>query len=166
MRIFMRDGGFLTVKKENKLNSAKNVIFLLTFACTAHAANITQVNRYATVENKPLVSQINPLLTVQQIHFPQQVHTVGEALSHWLQYSGYTLVDESSRIPALKNILQQPLPQVDRNLGPLTVQDGLEVLVGQPVFTLITDPLHRQVNFRLKPQFMAKASTSSKGAKA
>ena len=37
------------------------------------AANVTQINRYATVINKPLAAQVNPLLTVQQIHFPEQV---------------------------------------------------------------------------------------------
>ena len=149
------------------VNKLKTVISMVLFCCstqTLNAANITQVNRYATVENKPLTSQINPLLTVQQIHFPQQIHTVGEALIHWMQYSGYALVDEQTQSQALKEILLQPLPQVVRNLGPLTVQDGLEVLVGQQVFSLINDPLHRQVNFKLKPQY-AQALTRSKGKK-
>jgi len=39
---------------------------------TPHAANVTQINRYATVANKPLTAQINPLLAVQKIHFPQE----------------------------------------------------------------------------------------------
>jgi conjugative transfer region protein (TIGR03748 family) len=129
------------------------------------AANITEVNRYATVLNKPLASQINPLLTVQQIHFPQHIHTIGEALNHWLQYSGFSLVDESAQSPALKDTMRQPLPQVVRSLGPLTVEDGLAVLAGSQVFTLIPDPLHRQVNFKLKPQY-ASALNRSKGKKA
>lgn len=140
------------MKKDSRLNLAILALFCFNFG-TAMAANVTQINRYATVENKPLVSQINPLLTVQQIHFPQQVRTVGEALTYWLQYSGFALADEERRSQALKDILQQPLPQVDRNLGPLTVQDGLEVLVGQQVFSLSQDPLHRKVNFRLKPAY-------------
>ena len=120
---------------------------------SATCANVTQISRYATVENKPLIAQVNPLLTVQQIHFPRDVQTVGAALAYWMQYSGFSLV-EPSRIPGvLKTVLEQPLPQVDRNLGPLTIQDGLEVLVGQQVFTLVQDPLRRQVNFRLKPNY-------------
>ncbi len=131
----------------------------------AHAAHVTQINRYATVENKPLTAQINPLLTVQQIHFPRDVQTVGAALTYWMQYSGFSLV-ELARMPVvLKAVLEQPLPQVDRNLGPLTIQDGLEVLVGQPVFTLVQDPLRRQVNFRLKPQY-AQAANRYKGTPA
>ncbi|MBA2710134.1 MAG: hypothetical protein H0U57_06045 [Tatlockia sp.] len=129
------------------------------------AANVTQINRYATVDNKPLASQVNPLLTVQQIHFPQQIHTVGEALSFWLQYSGFTLAEDANLPQPLKEVLQQPLPQVVRNLGPLTVQDGLEVLVGQQVFSLLQDPLHRKVSFKLKAQY-AQLLTQSKGTKA
>jgi type IV pili sensor histidine kinase/response regulator len=165
LRFLKRDGGFLTVKTVNQLKTATKIVFFCLCAHAASAANVTQVNRYATVENKPLTSQINPLLTVQQIHFPQQIHTVGEALTHWIHYSGYALVDEKARSQALKDIMNQPLPQVVRNLGPLTVQDGLEVLVGQQVFSLIQDPLHRQVNFKLKPQY-AKAQTNLQGKKA
>ncbi|HAT8966758.1 TPA: hypothetical protein ACT9LO_002533 [Legionella pneumophila] len=120
-------------------------------ALTTHAANVTQVNRYATVANKPLAAQINPLLAVQQIHFPQEVKTIGQAVEWWLRYSGFTLVAKEKQPESLQAVMRQPLPQIDRNLGPLTVRDGLEVLVGQQVFTLIEDSLLRQVNFQLKP---------------
>lgn len=163
--LFNASRGSFTLKTLNKLKNVKIVLFLILCASSVGAANLTQVNRYATVENKPLISQINPLLTVQQIHFPQQIHTVGEALTHWMQYSGYSLVDGAVQNQALKDIMQQPLPQVDRNLGPLTVRDGLEVLVDQQVFSLIQDPLHRTINFKLKPQY-AQVVTRSQGKKA
>ncbi|HAT1956940.1 TPA: hypothetical protein I8Z62_001885 [Legionella pneumophila] len=115
------------------------------------AANVTQVNRYATVANKPLAAQVNPLLAVQQIHFPQEVKTIGGAVEWWLRYSGFTLITKDKQPESLQAVMRQPLPQIDRNLGPLTVKDGLEVLVGQQVFTLVEDPLLRQVNFQLKP---------------
>lgn len=127
------------------------IVWLSLNGCSSFATNVTQVNRYATVENKPLPAQINPLLTVQQIHFPQHVETVGDALTYWLQYSGFALAAEQSRSKALNDVMRQPLPQVDRHFGPLTVTDGLTVLVGQNVFMLTQDPLHRQVNFKLKP---------------
>lgn len=120
-------------------------------ALTTHAANVTQVNRYATVANKPLAAQINPLLAVQQIHFPQEVKTIGQAVEWWLRYSGFMLVAKEKQPESLQAVMRQPLPQIDRNLGPLTVRDGLEVLVGQQVFTLVEDSLLRQVNFQLKP---------------
>ncbi|HAT7972135.1 TPA: hypothetical protein JA976_06745 [Legionella pneumophila] len=117
----------------------------------AQAANVTQVNRYATVANKPLAAQVNPLLAVQQIHFPQEIKTIGQAVEWWLRYSGFTLAIKEKQPESLQEVMRQTLPQIDRNLGPLTVKDGLEVLVGQQVFTLVEDPLLRQVNFQLKP---------------
>lgn len=119
-------------------------------ALSGQAAHVTQINRYATVANKPLAAQINPLLAVQQVHFPQEVHTIGQAVEWWLKYSGFALVSKEKQSESLQIILRQPLPQIDRNLGPLSVRDGLEVLVGQQSFILMEDPLLRQVNFKLK----------------
>ncbi|MCE3045390.1 hypothetical protein [Legionella sp. 16cNR16C] len=127
------------------------VTSLALVALTTQAANVTQINRYATVVNKPLAAQVNPLLAVQQIHFPQEVKTIGQAIEWWLRYSGFTLVAKERQSESLQAVMSQSLPQIDRNLGPLTVKDGLEVLVGQQAFTLIEDFLLRQVNFQLKP---------------
>lgn len=114
------------------------------------AANVTQINRYATVANKPLAAQINPLLSIQQVHFPQEVQTISQAVEWWLKFSGFSLVSKEKQPESLQTVMHQALPQIDRNLGPLTVKDGLEVLVGQQSFALIEDPLLRQVNFKLK----------------
>ncbi len=137
------------------MNSLKifSIASLSLCSLLTEAANMTQINRYASVENKPLLSQVNPLLTVQHIHFPKNVITVGDALTYWIQHSGFKLVDEAQLPSALKALMTAPLPQVDRTLGPLTVQDGLSVLVGQDVFTLIQNPLTRTVNFKLKPTY-------------
>ena len=123
-------------------------------ALSTQAANVTQINRYATVDNKPLVAQINPLLAVQQVHFSQEIKTVGQATAYWLQYSGFSLAPMTKQPLSLQAVMRQPLPQIDRNLGPLTVKDGLEVLVGLQVFTMTYDPLLREVNFKLKPAFL------------
>lgn len=120
-------------------------------ALNGQAANVTQINRYATVANAPLAAQINPLLAVQQVHFPQEIQTIGEALEWWLHFSGFSLAPKDKQSKSLQTVMHKPLPQINRNLGPLKVRDGLEVLVGKQVFTLIEDPLLRQVNFKLKP---------------
>lgn len=130
-------------------------------ASLTEAANVTQINRYASVENKPLIAQVNPLLTVQQIYFPQHIITVGDALTYWLQYSGFKLITPLQLPPALKTLMAELLPQVDRNLGPLTIQDGLTVLVGQEVFTLVQDPLTRTINFKLQPKYAPKKGHSA-----
>ena len=119
----------------------------LTFVC--QAANVTTISRYATVPNKPLAAQINPLQAVQQVHFPQQVETIGDAIEHWLKYSGFHLASKNKQQDSLKTILKQPLPQVDKNLGPMSVANGLTVLVGQHLFSLKHDDLLREVNFTL-----------------
>lgn len=113
------------------------------------AANITQVSRYATVKNQPLAAQINPLKTVQQIHFPASIQNIGDAANYWLRYSGYHLAPKEKQSESLQQVFQQPLPQVSRNLGPLTIADGLIVLVGQQLFILKQDDLLREINFSL-----------------
>ena len=124
-------------------------IWLCLLCLPLHATNLTQISRYAAVSNKPLPAQINPLKSIQQVHFPASIQTIGDAVQHWLVYSGYHLVPAEKQSPGLKKILKQPLPQVDRNLGPLTIKDGLTVLVGQSLFSLTHDDLAREVNFTL-----------------
>ncbi len=125
------------------------------------AANLTQINRYATVENKALAAQVNPLLAVQKVHFPQHITTVHTALDHWLQYSGFQMAPIKEQSTALRETMLLPLPSVVRDLGPLTVEEGLLVLVGKNVFTLSKDLLHRKINFALRPQYQ-----HSRGSKA
>lgn len=123
--------------------------FLALSSLQIQAANITQVGRYATVNNQPLAAQINPLKTVQQIHFPSSVQSIGEAVEYWLRYSGYHLATQDKQSESLQQILKQPLPQVTRKLGPLTIADGLTVLVGKSLFSLKQDDLSREINFSL-----------------
>lgn len=126
------------------------VVVILTFlSLQSLAANITQISRYASVKNKPLPAQINPLKSIQQVHFPSSIKTIGDAVHHWLSYSGYHLVPTEKQSPHLKQILKQPLPQVDRTLGPLSIEHGLTVLVGQNLFSLTHDDLLREVSFTL-----------------
>lgn len=122
---------------------------LIACSITLQAANTTQIGRYASVTNQPLKAQINPLQTIQQIHFPSSVQTIGEAIEYWLHYSGYRLAPKEKQNPNLQQILQQPLPQVSRTLGPLSVADGLIVLVGQNLFSLKQDQVSREVYFNL-----------------
>jgi type IV pili sensor histidine kinase/response regulator len=62
---------------------------------------------------------------------------------------------------AVRETMLLPLPSVLRDLGPLTVEEGLLVLVGKNVFILSKDPLHRKVNFTLRPQFQSKRGTTA-----
>lgn len=121
---------------------------LLTLPVTA--ADVTQINRYATVAHKPLPAQVSPLKAVQQMHFPQEIKTIGQAVDYWLRYSGFHLVEPNKQPENLKQVLSQPLPQVDRNLGPLSIEAGLLVLVGQDAFVLKAEPFTREINVQQK----------------
>ncbi len=129
----------------------------------AQAANVSQINRYTTVANKPLPAQINPLLAIQQIRFSQDIKTIADAVDYWLQYSGYTLAPKEKQPNILKIVMGKKLPQTQRNLGPISVKEGLEILVGTQVFALVEDHLQREVNFQLKPAYQQTIKHQLKG---
>ena len=81
------------------------------------------------------------------MHFPTTVKTIADAVNYWINHSGYHLVSVDKQSNQLQLILKQPLPQVVRNLGPLSIEQGLTVLVGQSLFRLKPDDLRREVNF-------------------
>lgn len=108
------------------------------------------IGHYLSLENKPTEAQINLLSQIIQVRFPQEVQSIGDAMIYMLRYSGYSLIDEGKQSPALKNTLRKPLPIIDRNFGPMSLKDALTTLAG-PAFTLVHDPLNREVDFKLKP---------------
>ncbi len=126
------------------------IMALAGLALPLCAANVTQVNRYATVDNEPLLEQLNPMKAVQQVHFPLEVKTIGDAVNYWLHYSGFHLADADKHPKVLQQVLNQPLPQVDRNLGPLSIDQGLLVLVGKNEFRLEEVAFTREINFHPK----------------
>lgn len=112
----------------------------------------TQVGRYLTVANKPKQAQINLMDQIIQIRFPQDVHTVGEAVNYVLRFSGYSLISEKDMQSEVKNTLEKPLPFIDREIGPVTLKDALTVLAGS-AFHLSHDPVTRTINFKIKSQY-------------
>ncbi|MCE3238126.1 MAG: putative exported protein [Gammaproteobacteria bacterium] len=111
-----------------------------------------EVGRYVTATTKPTAAQINPLLAVVSVTFPSAITTVGDAMNYLLRFSSYTLIPEAQRTPAEKAMLTQPLPLVNRQFQAIPLQEALEVLAGKSVFTLVQDPLHRWVHFRLNQE--------------
>jgi conjugative transfer region protein (TIGR03748 family) len=119
--------------------------------CLAHQ-NVTQVGRYLTIANKPKLSQTDLLSQIIQVRFPQKVQTIGEAMVYILRFSGYDLGFEEKNSKVFKITLSKQLPIVDRELGPISLKDGLTILAGS-AFYLVENPVNRTVYFRLKPQF-------------
>lgn len=131
----------------------RSLAIILFLFCHTNAWSLTPdlvpIGRYLTVSLKPNPQQVDLLSQTIQMHFPPSIQTVNDAMREVLQYSGYSLVPETHMNAAFKNTLLKPLPLVDRNLGPMTLQSALKVLAG-PSFTLKTDSLNRTVNFVVK----------------
>lgn len=125
------------------------------FASPSNAtANSTLTGQFLTTVNSPVTAQQDLLKQTFQVRFPIQVITVGDAMSYLLQTTGYTLVNSKQQYPFAFDMMNRPLPNVDRDFGPLTVEQGLQTLAGEH-FQFIIDPINRLVAFRLKPQFSA-----------
>ena len=113
-----------------------------------NVAGISRVGRYSTHTTAARADQIDPLNCIIEGRFPSDVRMVGTAIEHWLKGSGYRLATGRVAHPALPALLELPLPNVHRALGPVTVRDGLRALAGR-AWQLEVDPIHRQVSFTL-----------------
>ncbi|MBT6702643.1 MAG: hypothetical protein HOB14_13370, partial [Gammaproteobacteria bacterium] len=83
-----------------------------------------------------------------EIYFPMSVDTVGSALDIMLINSGFRLADPSAVDPNLSILLNSPLPNIHRSLGPLSLRSALKTLSGSS-WDLIIDPVHRLISFEL-----------------
>lgn len=124
-----------------------------------HAGEM-QVGRYSVWRILPTPGQLDPLVEPITMRFPEHVRTVGEAMRHLLQDSGYRLADHATASSGtMQNLV---LPGVHRELGPVTLRQALETLAG-PAFRLVQDPVHRLVAFescaRLKQPVDGKHAT-------
>ncbi|MCE3268680.1 MAG: hypothetical protein K0R49_932 [Burkholderiales bacterium] len=147
-----------------KLGRFAPVLLLGCFALATLSsayAEVTQVGRYLTTENKPRAAQVDLLSQDFQVRFPTSVQTIGEAMDYLLKQSGYSLIPEAKRGEALKVVLGKPLPAIDRDFGPMKLKDGLATLAG-PVFILVNDPLNRMVSFKLRDQYSSLYEQSKK----
>jgi len=122
-----------------------------------------QVARYSTIAPVPSAAQVDPLDAVVTIVFPEQLTTVDEALHYVLRRSGYRLASAKAADPAASVIANQPLPEVHRRLGPITVARALGTLAG-PAWTMVVDPVRRLVSFELAQEYAAIGSVHDANA--
>lgn len=104
---------------------------------------VVRYGRYTLVELKPTEAQRDLLLQVIDVPLPYTLHaTVGDALRHVLQRSGFQLCSgpETDVIDAL------PLPAAHYRLGPMVLRDALLTLTG-PAWNLHADGATRVVCF-------------------
>ena len=128
---------------------AASAICLAGFCAVASVnlqANDIQVGRYSLFAATPTEAQADPLQAIITLQFPDTVRTVGEAVRHLLQQSGYRLADPEATGLESAYLMVLALPAVQRSLGPMTLRQALETLAG-PAFRLVEDPVHRLVTF-------------------
>ncbi len=107
-----------------------------------------QVGRYQSVIMRPDENQVDLLSVVITRNLPKHVNTVGRAITHLLDGSGYRLLSPKLADSYRSHLFAMPLPQVQRQLGPLSLRQALELL-GGPAFRLVIEPTYRLVSFEL-----------------
>ena len=117
---------------------------ILLYLCAYSAQASIPVSRYQSVAELAPLNQRHLLQQTVQLTFPAQVLTVGDALHYLLRPSGYQLGTGQGSSGLILEVLQQPLPVVHRQLGPITLKAGLQLLLGDAV-TIQQDKLIRQL---------------------
>ena len=104
-------------------------------------------DRYTLVTTRPTLEQRQPLYQLVNVQITPALHaTVGEALHHVLQRSGYALCADSA---AVDRLFRRPLPAVQHQLGPISLLDALTI-IGGPAWQLDIDPVDRTVCYALR----------------
>ena len=105
---------------------------------------VIRYGRYTLVELAPDAAQRDLMLQVIDITVPAMANdSVGEAVRYVLLRSGYQLCDDRDETRALDTL---PLPAAHNHLGPITLHDALQTLVG-PAWDLQVDDADRRVCF-------------------
>ena len=129
-----------------ELSLSLGVIGALCLAAAPVGADEVVVARYSTVQAVPTIAQRDPLAGVVTTTFPSAVTRVGQAVTTLLARSGYRLAGAHAAEPGRQMLLELPLPEAHRTLGPTPLRMALETL-GGAAFALVEDPVHRLVSF-------------------
>tara|TARA_R110001583_G_scaffold88182_1_gene228973 strand:+ start:19109 stop:19546 length:438 start_codon:yes stop_codon:yes gene_type:complete len=114
---------------------------------------VVQTGRYSHVRNVPLADQFNPLKVVVSTTFPSQLQSVGQAMNFLLLRSGYEMANTLVLSDETVELLRLPLPEIHRQIGPVTLDVALRTLAGD-AFDLIVDPVHRKIAFELSSKIV------------
>lgn len=107
---------------------------------------VVRSGRYTLVEVVPERAQRDPMEQIVDVSIPATLMaTVGEALRYVLLRTGYRLCEGHEDTRALDAL---PLPAAHLELGPLTLREALEVLIGS-ARELEIDEVERRVCVRL-----------------
>ena len=144
----------MLIRRVGWLITSTMVACWLSTTAIASQSSVILTGRYQAVANAPTSPQARLLKQRKQIHFGSDVVKIGDAINHWLQFSGYHCVPKLLMSLPVQQLLMLPLPEIDRDFGPMSLLQGLQALVGSICHILI-DPVHRLVSFEIKKPYRA-----------
>ncbi|EKP7536973.1 TcpQ domain-containing protein [Salmonella enterica] len=116
---------------------------------------VTRSGRYTLVNVKSADAQREPLNQLIDITMPGQlVNSVGDGFRYLLFQSGYSLCGRYGADFA--ELLNRPLPAVQRRIGPMRLSEALQVVAG-PAWRMSVDEVNREVCFVLRDAYLTQA---------
>lgn len=116
---------------------------------------VTRSGRYTLVNVKSADAQREPLNQLIDITMPGQlVNSVGDGFRYLLFQSGYSLCGGYGADFA--ELLNRPLPAVQRKIGPMRLSEALQVVAG-PAWRMSVDEVNREVCFVLRDAYLTQA---------
>lgn len=120
---------------------------------------VTREGRYTLVSVKSADAQREPLNQLIDITMPMSlVSSVGDGFRYLLFQSGYSLCGRYGADFA--ELLNRPLPAVQRRLGPVRLSEALQVVAG-PAWRMSVDEVNREICFVLRDAYLAQARPAS-----
>lgn len=120
---------------------------------------VTREGRYTLVSVKSADAQREPLNQLIDITMPVSlVNSVGDGFRYLLFQSGYSLCGHYGA--EFAELLNRPLPAVQRRLGPVRLSEALQVVAG-PAWRMTVDEVNREVCFVLRDAYLAQARPTS-----
>ncbi|EKM3984841.1 TcpQ domain-containing protein, partial [Salmonella enterica] len=120
---------------------------------------VTREGRYTLVSVKSADAQREPLNQLIDITMPVSlVSSVGDGFRYLLFQSGYSLCGRYGA--EFAELLNRPLPAVQRRLGPVRLSEALQVVAGL-AWRMTVDEVNREVCFVLRDAYLAQARPAS-----
>ncbi|ELR5845633.1 TcpQ domain-containing protein [Salmonella enterica] len=120
---------------------------------------VTREGRYTLVSVKSANAQREPLNQLIDITMPVSlVNSVGDGFRYLLFQSGYSLCGRYGA--DFSELLNRPLPAIQRRLGPVRLSEALQVVAG-PAWRMTVDEVNREVCFVLRDAYLAQARPAS-----
>jgi len=111
-----------------------------------------QVARYTNISPVPSAVERDPLSSVVQMVFPKKIQHLNQAFDYLMQRTGYKMAPLENSDPLLPILLVSSIPEVHREIGPITIEEAMRTLAGEP-WEFIVDPVNRLVSFELRPKY-------------